>query len=126
MKNPFHEQPNAIVETSIDSIDDKVLDDGYDKDEGMAAFHNIKKVNSHKGKSKSLSKITKKKPTKSSSSSTKLRPLKALSAHSSSILGVNVEGDKTLKGFQSSLLCNRSIHCTPAVNYSAELIKTLK
>ena len=106
MKNPFHEQPNAIVETSIDSIDDEVLDDRYDKDEGMAAFHDTKKVSSHKGKSKSLSKITKKKPTKSSSPSTKLRPLKVLSAHSSSMLGVNVEGDKTLKGFQSSLQLN--------------------
>ena len=106
MKNPFHEQPNAIVETSIDSIDDEVMDDRYDKDEGMAAFHDTKKVSSHKGKSKSLSKMTKKKPTKSSSSSTKLRPLKALSAHSSGMLGVNVEGDKTLKGFQSSLQLN--------------------
>ena len=107
MKNPFHEQPNAIVETSIDSIDNEVLDDRYDKDEGVAAFHNTKKVNSpHKGKSKSPSKITKKKPTKSLSSSTKLRPLKALSAHSSGMLGVNVEGDKSLKGFQSSLQVN--------------------
>ena len=107
MKNPFYEQPNAVVETSIGSIDDEALDDRYDKDEGMEAFHNTKKVNSpHKGKSKSVSKITKKKPTKSSSSSTKLRPLKALSAHSSGVVGINVEGDKSLKGFQSSLQLN--------------------
>ena len=109
MTNPFHEQLNTIVETSIDNIDDEVMDDSdrYDKDEGVTAFHNTKKVNSpHKGKSKSPSKITKKKPTKSSSSSTKLRPLKALNAHSSGMLGVNIEGDKSLKGSQSSLQLN--------------------
>ena len=103
VENPFHKQPNATMETSTD---DEVLDDSFSEDEGVVPFSTKEVISPHRGKSKSLSKIAKRKSKKSSSSSTKLRPLKALSAHTSGMVGVNVEGDKNLKGLQSSLQLN--------------------
>jgi len=111
VENPFYDKPpTTITETDGDSIDDEVLDDSFDEDEGPTPLHRTKKgVSPRRSKSKSPSKTPTKKskqPSSSSTQSTLLSPLKSFGSHSSGVDNVSVEGDKTLKGLQSSMQPN--------------------
>ena len=106
----YGKQPNGIMETDGESIDDEILDDSFDEDENLTPLHNSKKgVSPRRGKSKSPSKTPTKKAKQPSSSSTQsslLSPLKSFGSHSSGVDNVSVEGDKTLKGLHTSMQPN--------------------
>ena len=114
VENPLYEkQPNGVTtEIDGDSIDDEMLDDSFDEDEGPTPLHSAKKGVSprrSRSKSKSPSKTPTKKSKQPSSSSTQsslLSPLKSVGSHSSGVDDVGAEGDKTLKGIHDSMQLN--------------------
>ena len=109
--NTMYDKPlNGITEVDGDSMDDELLDDSFDEDEGLTPIHHGKKgVSPRRGKSKSPSKTPVKKAKQPSSSSTQsslLSPFKSFGSHSSGVDCVSIEGDKTLKGLHSSMQPN--------------------
>ena len=109
-KSFFEKQPNGVTtEIDGDSIDDEMLDDSFDEDEGPIPLHSAKKgVSPHKS-SKLPSKIPTKKSKQPSSSSTQsslLSPLKSVGSHSSGVDDVGTKGGRTLKGIHNLMQLN--------------------
>ena len=95
--NPFYvKRPNGIAEPDGDSVDDELLDDSFDEDEGPTPLHSAKKgVSPRRSKSKSPSKTPTKKskqPSSSSAQSNLLSPLKSVGSHGSAADSVGSEG----------------------------------
>ena len=119
--NPFYDkQPNGIAEPDGDSIDDEMLDDSFDEDEGPTPSHSAKKgVSPRRSKSKSPSKTPTKKskqPSSSSAQSNLLSPLRSVGSHGSGANSVGGEGDKTLKSIHNSMHLNPMYASSQSLN----------
>ena len=119
--NPFYDKrPNGIAEPDGDSVDDELLDDSFDEDEGPTPLHSAKKgVSPRRSKSKSPSKTPTKKskqPSSSSAQSNLLSPLKSVGSHSSAADSVGSEGDKTLKSIHNSMHLNPMYTSSQSLN----------
>ena len=119
--NPFYDKPpNGIAEPDGDSIDDEVLDDSFDEDEGPTPLHSAKKgVSPRRSKSKSPSKTPTKKskqPSSSSAQSNLLSPLKSVGSHGSGADSTGGEGDKTLRSIHNSMHLNPMYASSQSLN----------